>query len=379
MDHFLSDLKDLRAELVVEPYYARDTGKTEARTTRHNTIRTLLTGKFSSWPGGVLLLVVVAVAIAAMIAVWWFSGLRPSGPLSQGSMRAVPITSWNSGVRELAPSASFSPDAKMVAFSATKTGATEIWVKPTVGGDEIQVTKNGAYNQYPVWAPNGHDLAFFSSRGTNRGIWRAAFTGGEQAEILRSVDPTARPLLWTKDGKIYFQEGSELFAVDEKTGERSRVTDFASKGEKPRTIEISADGSTVAYSVKEGVTWKLKVQTLGSDSSDEIASFKNQIDNLAWRPDSESVIFSSSIDGAYQAFEASPDVNRSSCRTATVTSLFKMYPLMVRRSCTVQSTKRLTCGRSIPKIKKNRSLQMMLLPNTGPTFHRTGRALPFSL
>jgi Tol biopolymer transport system component len=48
------------------------------------------------------------------------------------------------------------------------------------------------------------------------------------------------------------------------------------------------------------------MQQLDSGSTHEIASSKNQVDYLAWSPDSESVIFSSSIDGTYQISEAGP-------------------------------------------------------------------------
>ena len=309
MEHLLSDLKDLRLELVDEPTRVHETDGAETRTTAHNpirtTIRTVFTGKLIPWQGAILLAVVLVAVLA--FAAWWFLVPRKQDqPVAQGSMRTIPITNWSSGARELVTAASFSPDARMVAFAATKTGSREIWVKPTVGGDEIQITKNGFYNQYPVWSPNNHDIAFFSKRGDTYGIWRAAFTGGEQVQILGGVDSSAKPVYWSPNGKIYFQEGSELFTVDEKTAERSRVTDFETKGLKPRAIEVSADGSNIAYSIKEGEMWKLRTKRLDSEASEEIAASNEQIDYITWRPSGEAVIFSSAVDGAYQVFEAVP-------------------------------------------------------------------------
>jgi Tol biopolymer transport system component len=309
MEHLLSDLKDLRLELVDEPYSVHETDGTETRTTAHNpirtTIRTVFTGKVIPWQGAVLIGVVLVALLG--LAAWWFWGSGKKDPsVAQGSMRTVPITSWSSGARELVSAASFSPDARMVAFAAMRTGSSEIWVKPTAGGDDVQVTKNGFYNQYPVWSPNNQDIAFFSARGNNNGIWRAAFTGGNETQIASGVGPMTRPLHWSKDGKIYFQEGSDVFTVDERSGEKARVTDLESRGVKPRAIEVSPDGSNIAYSVKEGDNWKVKVQRVDSDSPIEIATSPNQIDYLAWRPQGESVIFSNSVEGAYQVFEATP-------------------------------------------------------------------------
>ena len=179
-------------------------------------------------------------------------------------------------------------------------------MKPTVGGNDIQITKNGFENKYPVWSPNNNDIAYFSGRGNNYGIWRTGFTGGEQVQIASGLRAIARPLLWTKDGKIYFQEGSELFAVDERSGEKARVSDLESKGVKPRVIEVSPDGTTIAYSAKEGDVWKLKTQQLDSEKSEDIASSRDQIDYFVWHPNGESIFFSGSVDGVYQVFEAAP-------------------------------------------------------------------------
>lgn len=301
-EHLLSDLKDLKLELVDEMYSGQETGGTHVRTTLQNTIGSVLTGKLINWKMIVLLAGVVFLGFAA----WWFLGsVRQNELPIQGSMRTVGITSWSSGAGELVAAASFSPDARMVAFAATKSGTTEIWVKPAIGGDAIQVTKNGFYNQYPVWSLNGQNIAFFSSRGENRGIWRASFTGGEQTQIVSGVKPSARPTSWTKSGKIYFQEGMDLFAVSEASGERTRVTDFESKGLKPRVIEVSEDESTIAYSIKENDLWKVKIKRLDAEASDEIAVSKDQVDYLAWHPDGQKIIFSNSVDGAYQIFEAS--------------------------------------------------------------------------
>jgi serine/threonine protein kinase/Tol biopolymer transport system component len=300
MELLLSDLRDLQRELAAQPYAERRTVVTHAIATRRNTLSTVAR-RFMHWEP---MLLVFPILLLGGIAWWYFGGVRQSESLIQGSMRSIGITSWSSRPGEVTAAASFSPDARMVAFASTQSGASEIWVKPTAGGDAVQVTKNGSGNQYPVWSPDGQAIAFFSNRSGSPGIWRAAFTGGAQTQILTGVGATAKPVYWSKSGKIYFQEGSELFSVEEQTNKKNRVTNFESKGLNPRTVEISADESSIAYSLQENDVWKVKLERLDAGTTVELGSSKDQIDNMAWHPNGRIVFFSTSVDGAYQIFQA---------------------------------------------------------------------------
>ncbi len=265
------------------------------------TIRIKGDGRSNYWKAAASVFAVVIVASAA----WWLASGTTKDQSSKGLLKSVGITSWSSGPNELVVEASFSPDAKMVAFGSARSGAAEIWVKPTVGGEPIQVTKNGFYNQYPVWSADGQQIAYFSKRGTKGGIWRVSFTGGEQSEIVGDIDFAAKPLYWAKSGKIYFQRRSDVFAVDVKSGEIKQITDFEAKNLKPRSIEISADESKIAFSIREGDVFKLKILELDSKQIDEVAVSKNQIDYLAWHPNNENVFFSATSEGIYHTFQTS--------------------------------------------------------------------------
>ena len=305
MEHIVSDLRDLQREVADVPFVDRSTRGDETRTTRPNTLRTFL-GEIPA-RRNVAVLLALGIPVLAVLA-WWIASGRTGveQPAAAGSMRMVPITNWSSGTGELVTAASFSTDGKMIAFAATKTGATEIWVKPIAGGEPIQVTKSGSYNQYPVWSPNGQDIAFFARKGSDRGIWRASFSGGEQVQIASGMTAQARPLLWSANGKIYFQDGHEIFAVDEKTGEKTQITKLEAAGIKARTIVLSDDQEQVGFSFLDGGIWRVKISGLNGESAREIATSSEQIDQIALAPDGRSVVYSGSVNGAYQVFRASP-------------------------------------------------------------------------
>ncbi len=306
MDHLLSDLRDLQKEVADEAVVDRSTLGEKVSDTRPNTIRTFL-GE-SPLRRNLTVLFVLVIPVVAIFAWWLYTGRGGTASAgTAGSMRMVPIVTFSSGTGELVTASSFSPDARMIAFASTKSGSQEIWAKPVEGGEPIQVTRNGYFNQYPVWSPSGNDIAFFSNRQGNSGIWRTSFAGGEQIQIVSGISSISRLLHWSPAGKLYFQDGTEMFAADEKTGEKTKVTDFGSAGIKPRIIEVADDGQKIAYSINESGVWKVKVSDLDGRNAAEIGSSRDEIDQITWDPNGKSVVYSGSANGVYQIFRAGVD------------------------------------------------------------------------
>ncbi len=292
-----ASLHDSETQFYLDQSVEKTSGNTDTKA--HSTVRVDAGGISFSWKAAVALVTAGLIVWAG----WWYFSKSGREEINSGLLKSTGIANWSSGPNELAVEAAFSPDAKMIAFGSARSGATEIWVKPVIGGEAIQVTKNGFYNQYPVWSPNGQELAFFSNRGDKRGIWRTSFTGGEQTKIAE-VNGMAQIRYWSKSGKIYYQNGANLFAVDDKSGETKRLTEFENNGLKPRFIGISDDESKIAFSIKEGDLYKIKVKQIGAEKFDEITVSKDQIDNLTWHPNGNELIFSATVDGTYQLFKS---------------------------------------------------------------------------
>ncbi|MDI1240585.1 MAG: protein kinase [bacterium] len=305
-----TELKLLRGELVASPRATAEvdpinSDRTQIRRTEANSIRRFVSDTFRR--RSPMAAVIILLAAGLLVGGWWAWGRISLQAAAPSLMRTVPITSWSSSASELVTSASFSPDGKMVAFSARKGDSTEIWVKPVVGGDPVQVTKNGGYNQYPIWSPDGQELLFFSDRGANWGIWKIPFTGGDTTKALAGVEQTARPILWTRDGEVYFQSKRELFRSLKGEDQAEQLTHFGEAGIAVGTIQISDNENLLAYSEKTENGWKIKIRQLEDGAETDIASSHDQIDYLAWHPNNRDVFASFSVDGSLQVFEANVD------------------------------------------------------------------------
>lgn len=295
MEPLLLDLKDVKQELVANSYSGAGTVTTKVISPTPATVAVQRNVRLK-W-----VIAASAASIFALGAWWLIERTNDATPGMKVSMTSVSITSWNATAGESIFAGSFSPDGKMVAFSSSKTGSTEIWVKPTVGGDPIQVTKNGFYNQYPVWSQNGQELAFFSRRSGSNGIWRVSFTGGNELQMVSGVAPTARPIQWY-DGKIYYQEGLDIFVADDSAGKREQLTDFESQGVRPFSIAISPDASAFAISVRDGDVWKIKKKQFIADQFVDVASSKEQIENISFDHNGRSIVYSAAVEGTLQIF-----------------------------------------------------------------------------
>jgi Tol biopolymer transport system component len=95
-----------------------------------------------------------------------------------------------------------------------------------------------------------------------------------------------------------------LLKVSE-SGKPVPVTDLTEFGVNVRTIEISPDEQSIAYSIKEDSGWKLKIRAIPGGPDIEAASTQEQIDYIAWHPNGKSIFCSFLVEGALQVFEVS--------------------------------------------------------------------------
>jgi len=97
-----------------------------------------------------------------------------------------------------------SPNGQQAAVAMTMGGTQDIWVKSLDRGPASRLSFEGAFNERPVWTPDGRRVAYISNRdgdtGSKRAIARRA-DGGGQDEVLLEHPLGVEEILWSSDGR----------------------------------------------------------------------------------------------------------------------------------------------------------------------------------
>jgi Tol biopolymer transport system component len=311
------DIEDLRDELKFEaklnksvhPTVERaihETNQESLMNTQSN-LRSALTTGISKTRRFTVLHALVFVALVALTVggVWYFRPANQSNA-STAVYKTTEVASWTSAPGELFATASISPDGKLIAFASTRSGTKGIWVTQANSTDAIQVTNDQFPNTDPIWSPKGDEIAFVSLRtGGNGsptvGIWRVGALGGTPRAVAPFSDGSSELRRWTTSGRIYFELGGELYAVDLASGTTQKATSLADK--KPKWIDISADEKTIAYATGNDTEWEIFSSDLTNKNATQIAKGKGKLDKyIAWLPEKNRLFFSATVDGVQQMF-----------------------------------------------------------------------------
>jgi len=126
--------------------------------------------------------------------------------------RGVRVTRQTGQV--LTPTAS--PDDKDVAFLSDSGGHANLWVVNTSGGLR-QITHERDPNVavgVPLWSPDGHTIAFVSSRG-NQGLTFGVWLVDSDGSNLRNVANPGLGPAWSADGRwVYYSTWAGAAATD---------------------------------------------------------------------------------------------------------------------------------------------------------------------
>ena len=304
---FLLDIKSLRksVEFQTSPQQIiADTGEMRRTNEQQRTIRSTDAAaprRFSIVPALVLFLFISF----AFGAVWWFSSSgnnRQAGTTQTFSPNTTEIVNWRSTPGEVYSAGSFSPDGKMVAFTSTKSGAKNIWVKQLSGGEAVQITKDEFSNQNPVWSPNGDEIAFYSTRGGTSGIWRTPAFGGTPVFVKAIEDGAMILRRWSKNDVIYYEAKGNLFALNLKSGETSQLTKLDSEKITAKSISISPYEEQIAYVTFENEKYIVWAMPVRGGSAKQLIDSAQEIRNTIWHSDGRRILYSQMTNGVFQIY-----------------------------------------------------------------------------
>lgn len=245
----------------------------------------------------------LAAALLAVATVAGYLMLRPVAPSATVSdIRTVEVANWSSTPGETYSVGSLSPDARTIAFSSSRSGSMNIWVKQAASGEAVQITKDDGGNRNPIWSPNGEEIAYFSTKGGQSAIWRIPRLGGSAQVVKEVPDRGTRPRFWSKTDLIYYDAGGELYAADTKNGKETKLTDLAGRGIRPRSLYIAPDEKSIAFIDDEDNKSAIWLTDVDRSAPRKIFESDGQIKNLAWHADSSRLFYSATVDGTFQIF-----------------------------------------------------------------------------
>jgi Tol biopolymer transport system component len=125
--------------------------------------------------------------------------------------------------------AQFSPDGHKIALVSYRSGAPEIWLANSDGGDQVQLTSIGApVGGSPRWPPDGKHIAFDVYQQGNADIWVMNADGGSLRRVTTNSAQDCLPN-WSRDGRsIYFDSDrtgdAEIWRIPFAGGQEMQMT-----------------------------------------------------------------------------------------------------------------------------------------------------------
>jgi eukaryotic-like serine/threonine-protein kinase len=200
-----------------------------------------------------------------------------------------------------------SPDGKHVVVMRNdpQTGNQDIWTYDLATGNGTPVTNDTPPENAPIWSPDGKNVAYASTRGNYSGIYRKAWDGTGEEELLFRYTPGAGIVLtdWSPDGKFLTFYTGVLLVVPLRANEKAldrKAIEWLREDYDVVQGRFSPDGRFLAYLSNEADAEKLQVYVRPFDASKPEApgpgsavqvSKNGSIGMIFWRQDGKEMYF----------------------------------------------------------------------------------------
>ncbi|MCI0447353.1 hypothetical protein L0152_29605, partial [bacterium] len=155
---------------------------------------------------------------------------------------------------------SWSPNGHRIAYWTSKGGQRDIWTISSSGENAFAITNDQPTDYNPVWSPDGTYLYFGSDRGGSPNLWRIKIEE-QTGKTLSPPEPVTTPsaesnyLSFSKNGKgllfssVFSQSNIEKFAFDPKQEKIIGTIEAVTTGTKKfRNPDPSPDGGWLVCS-----------------------------------------------------------------------------------------------------------------------------------
>ena len=206
---------------------------------------------------------------------------------------------------EISPT--LSPDAAMVAYSATVPGrrGTVILVQTTDQAQPRQLSfpDDAVSDRVPAWSPDGREIAWLRvGPGEACAVLVAAVNGGEQRQVGTCRQDDMLSFDWTPDGRgLVFGSMSTrdgltgLRVLDLSSGQWRAIAYPVSHNDQDHAPRYSPDGRWIAFvrNPQLGDVWRVPA---AGGTPERLTMLNAEIRGLDWLPDGRSLVFGRRID-----------------------------------------------------------------------------------
>jgi eukaryotic-like serine/threonine-protein kinase len=187
-----------------------------------------------------------------------------------------------------------SHDGKYIVTDKTDTTNenTDVFIYDPSRASFRRLTFDPGIDAVPVWAPDGHQIAFTSSRGRNFGIYVKSADGSQPERALALTSGVdALPTDWSRDGKnLLYLVPPDLWVYSFDEGKPHA---FLKAPASLKNAQFSPDGKWVAYSSNESGRWQVYVTSF-PDARGKWQVSTDGGEQPRWRGDGKEIFFLSS-------------------------------------------------------------------------------------
>jgi Tol biopolymer transport system component/DNA-binding winged helix-turn-helix (wHTH) protein len=143
---------------------------------------------------------------------------------------------------------SWSRDGHWIYFASDRNGAWDVWKMPSIGGSAVQVTHHGGFAAFE--SPDGKFL-YYAKGLTIPGLWRMPTDGGEEVEVISSLEAGYWGYWGVVDNGIYHLDTTReprIAFFDLTTHRDTQVFDLESRpAREVAGLAVSPDKKSILY------------------------------------------------------------------------------------------------------------------------------------